>query len=421
VRVEVIAVGSELLTPDRVDTDSLFITERLNAIGIQVQAKSIVGDDAAALRAVFVHALERADLVMVTGGLGPTDDDLTRDVVAGVLGRSLAFDERVFAHIERRFAVRGLRPPEINRRQAMVPAGAAVLENSRGTAPGLWIDHGGKTVVLLPGPPRELQPMVEALVRDRLAERAGPARLFRRVLCVTGLTESHVEERVQPLYARWATGRVPIAATILAAPGQIELHLTATSAGVPEGHAALDEAVTAARALLGSALFSSDGRSLEAVVGELLRERGLRIAVAESCTGGLISSRLTDVPGSSDYMERGVVAYSNRAKVELLGVPESLIVAHGAVSEKVAQAMAAGIVRAAGVDLGVGITGIAGPSGGTAEKPVGTVAASVVRSSRAGPEARTTTWQFPGEREQIKFQASQAALNLVRLWLLGEP
>ena len=303
----------------------------------------------------------------------------------------------------------------------MVPAGAAVLENGRGTAPGLWIEHDGKAIVLLPGPPRELQPMVEALVRERLMARAGPIRLFRRVLCITGLTESHVEERVQPLYARWARGRTPIAATILAAPGQIELHLTATSAEAPAGHAALDEAVTAARAVLGASLFSSDGQSLEAVVGDLLRTRRLRIAVAESCTGGLASSRLTDVPGSSDYVERGIVAYSNRAKVDLLGVSEALIAAQGAVSEAVAQAMAAGIARGAETDLGVGITGIAGPSGGTAEKPVGTVAISVVWIGEAGPMARTKSWQFPGEREQIKFQASQAALNMVRLWLLAEP
>jgi nicotinamide-nucleotide amidase len=419
-RVEIIAVGSELLTPDRLDTNSLFITERLNEIGIEVQAKSVVGDEPNRLRAVFVHALERADLVLLTGGLGPTDDDLTRDVVAEVLKLALEYDARVFEGIERRFAVRGLRTPDINRRQAMVPRGATILENPNGTAPGLWVDHEGKTVVLLPGPPREMRPMIESVVRQRLNQCAGPVRLYRRVLRITGRTESHVEEAVQPLYSRWAEGRVPIAATILAAPGQIELHLTAKAPEAAQGQAVLNGAVADVEAALGASLFSSDGRSLEQVVGDLLRARRLHIALAESCTGGLASSRLTDVPGSSDYMERGVVAYSNRAKVELLGVSATLIAAHGAVSEAVAEAMATGIARAAGVDLGVGITGIAGPDGGTPHKPVGTVVISAAWIRGTGGETRTKTWQFPGEREQIKFQASQAALNLVRRWLLAE-
>jgi nicotinamide-nucleotide amidase len=419
-RVEIIAVGSELLTPDRLDTNSLFITGCLNEIGIEVQAKSVVGDDAERLRAVFADALERADFVVLTGGLGPTDDDLTRDVMADVLERALEYDARVFDGIERRFAVRGLRTPEINRRQAMVPRGAVVLENRNGTAPGLWIEHHGKTIALLPGPPREMQPMMEDLVRDRLSRHVGPVRLYRRALRMTGRTESHVEEAVRPFYEPWAAGPVPIGVTILAAPGQIELHLTAKAPDGAQGQAALDGAVADVERVLGTSLFSSDGRSLEQVLGDLLRARGLRIALAESCTGGLVSSRLTDVPGSSDYLERGVVAYSNRAKVELLGVPARLIAAHGAVSEAVAEAMAGGIARAAGVDIGVGITGIAGPDGETAEKPVGTVAISAAWIRGTLTEARTKTWQFPGGREQIKFQASQAALNLVRRWLLAE-
>ena len=420
-RVEIIAVGSELLTPDRLDTNSLFITERLNDIGIEVQAKSVVGDDPARLRAVFVDALERADLLVLTGGLGPTDDDLTRDVVADVLERALEYDDRVFEAIERRFAGRGLSVPAINRRQAMIPRGAAILENHNGTAPGLWVEHGQKTIVLLPGPPREMRPMMETVVHERLSPDAGSVRLFRRVLRMTGRTESHVEEALQPLYARWAVGRVPIAATILAAPGQIELHLTARALDAGEARAVLGKAVTDVEGVLGASLFSSDGRSLEQVVGDLLRARRLRIALAESCTGGLASSRVTDVSGSSDYMERGVVAYSNRAKTELLGVPEALIAAHGAVSEAVAEAMADGIARTARVDLGVGITGVAGPQGGTPQKPVGTVVISAVWIRGTGTEVRTRTWHFPGEREQIKFQASQAALNLVRRWLLAEP
>jgi nicotinamide-nucleotide amidase len=420
-KVEIIAVGSEMLTPDRVDTDSLFITERLNAIGLEVAAKAVVGDDRDTLRAVFEHALQRADLLLITGGLGPTDDDLTRNVVADALGRELEYDPTVFEAIERRFGLRGLRLPEINRRQAMVPAGATVLENRHGTAPGLWLTHGGKTVVLLPGPPFELRPMVDDLVRDRLGRWAGPVRLYRRVLRIAGGSESHVEEAVRPFYPVWAAGRPPITVTILASPGQIDLHFTTAWADEAGARDALAHALADAGRVLGSRVFSDDGRALEQVVGDLLRERGLRIAIAESCTGGLTASRLTDVPGSSDYVDRAVVVYSNRAKVDLLGVPETLIAAHGAVSEPVAEAMAAGVARLAGVEIGVGISGIAGPGGGTPEKPVGTVAVSAAWLRGGSMQVRTRTSRFPGERERVKYQASQAALNLVRRWLLGEP
>lgn len=415
---EIIAVGSELLTPTRVDTNSLVITERLNEIGIALQGKSVAGDDPAMLKAIAAQALARADLVILTGGLGPTDDDLTRNVVADVLALPLEFHPDVFAGIEKRFAARGLRVPEINRRQAMVPRGAVILENRFGTAPGLWIEREGKVVILLPGPPREMRPMLEAVIRDRLGTLAGASRIFRRILRVAGRTESHVEEAMQPLYARWLAARLPIAATILASPGQIELHLTVSGIDVKALQAALDAASEDTRAVLGLDLFSADGEEMPQVVGALLRARGLRIAVAESCTGGLVMSRLTDVPGSSDYVDRGVVAYSNKSKIDLLGVPESLLEAHGAVSEPVAEAMAAGMAQTAGTSLGLGITGIAGPSGGTPAKPVGTVAiaAAWVRGGRT--ETRMRLFNFLGGRELIKFQASQAALDMIRRWIL---
>lgn len=415
---EIIAVGSELLTPTRVDTNSLVITERLNEIGIALQGKSVAGDDPAMLKTIAAQALARADLVILTGGLGPTDDDLTRNVVADVLALPLEFHPDVFAGIEKRFAARGLRVPEINRRQAMVPRGAVILENRFGTAPGLWIEREGKVVILLPGPPREMRPMLEAVIRDRLGALAGASRIFRRILRVAGRTESHVEEAMQPLYARWLAARLPIAATILASPGQIELHLTVSGIDVKALQAALDAASEDTRAVLGLDLFSADGEEMPQVVGALLRARGLRIAVAESCTGGLVMSRLTDVPGSSDYVDRGVVAYSNKSKIDLLGVPESLLEAHGAVSEPVAEAMAAGMAQTAGTSLGLGITGIAGPSGGTPAKPVGTVAiaAAWVRGGRT--ETRMRLFNFLGGRELIKFQASQAALDMIRRWIL---
>lgn len=415
-RAEIIAVGSELLTPTRTDTNSLFITGVLNELGIEVAAKMIVGDRLDDLMAAVRLALARVDLLVMTGGLGPTDDDLTRDAVARVLDRTLVEDPAIVVRIRERFERRGLVMPEINRRQAMVPAGAEVLENPLGTAPGLWIPHGAQVVVLMPGPPREMQAMLRGLASGRLAARVGRERLVRRAMAVVGRGESHVEEALQPCYARWRGWPLAIDATILAVLGQIELHLTVRTDDEAAGQALLDRAVADVRGALGADVFTETGETMEQVVGGLLTRRGLRVAAAESCTGGLLTSRLTDVPGSSAYVDSSVVAYSNRAKVDLLGVPAELIEAHGAVSEPVAQAMADGVRARAGVDLGVSITGIAGPGGGTEAKPVGMVVVAL-----AGPgEARQvrTLRLVGGARMQVKFQAAQAALDMMRRALL---
>ena len=413
-RAAILAVGSELLTPSRIDTNSLFITEQLNLLGIEVGFKTIVGDDREELANAVRGALERVDLLVCSGGLGPTDDDVTREVVADVLNRALAEDERIAARIRARFQSRGMKMPEINRRQAMVPAGGRVIENANGTAPGLWIDEGHRTIVLLPGPPRELKPMMASLVEGPLRERAPGLSLVRRVIRITGRTESHTEEAVRPLYREWTGRPVPIAATILASLGQIELHLSARAASQEVAEAAVEAASHDVSEVIGLDVYSRNGRSLEEVLGDLLVARGLRIAVAESCTGGLVASRLTDVPGSSRYVDRAVVTYSNDAKIELLGVPAGLIEQHGAVSEPVALAMAEGIRSRAAVDVGVGVTGIAGPGGGTAEKPVGMVA---IAAAVAGT-SRSRTFTFIGGRDQVKFQASQAALDMVRRMLV---
>jgi nicotinamide-nucleotide amidase len=412
-RAVILAVGSELLTPSRIDTNSLFITEKLNEIGIEVMAKSIIGDDRAELAAHFAHALARADLVVFTGGLGPTEDDLTREVVAEHLGLPLAEDPSIVDLIRRRFEGRGWKMPEVNRRQAMVPRGAVVLPNPNGTAPGLWLDVADKGVALLPGPPREMRPMIQGLVADRLTARTGGERLRRRVLKIAGRTESRVEELTQPVYSPWKSAAQPIETTILAAPGQIELHLSTRGRDIPAMDAALDRAVAEIDAVLGADIFSRDGRTLEEVVGALLRARGWRIGLAESCTGGLATSHLTDVPGSSDYVERSVVVYSNEAKIELLGVDPALIAAHGAVSEPVAEAMARGIRERARVDIGVGITGIAGPTGGSEQKPVGTVCIAV-----AAEETRVRTLRFPGTRELVKVFSAATAIDMVRRLLI---
>ena len=413
-RAAVVAVGSEMLTPQRLDTNSLFITTHLNTLGLDVIFKAIVGDDRGELAALLTHALARVDLVVCCGGLGPTDDDVTREVVAGVLGCTLREDETITAHLRDRYARRFSGPmPEINRRQAMVPDGARVLSNARGSAPGLWMEAADRLVLLLPGPPRELKPMVEGLV-PLLRERAAGRALLRRVIKIAGRIESQTEEQLRPLYAEWRTWPLPIEATILAALGQLELHLSARAEDVPAVDAALDRAVTQVCGVLGEDVFSIDGAALEAVVGTELRRKGYRIAVAESCTGGLILSRLTDVAGSSDYVQQGVVVYSNAAKTALLGVPPDVLAAHGAVSEAVASAMASAVRERAGVEVGLAVTGIAGPGGGSEAKPVGTVAvAATIPSAQF-----VRTFRFHGERDQIKFQASQAALDMVRRMLM---
>jgi nicotinamide-nucleotide amidase len=407
----ILAIGSEMLTPFRVDTNSLFITERLNTIGYDVRLKAVVGDDVGELARVLEGVLSWADLIVVTGGLGPTEDDITRDAVARALNIPLDVDEEVVERIRERFARRGMTMPDINRRQAMVPRGATVLPNPNGTAPGLWLEKGTVALVLLPGPPRELKPMLDVVIAEQLAPKSGGGGLYRRVLKITGRAESDVDAQAQPVYGKWTSQSVPISTTILAVLGQIELHLTAQARSAEEADAVLDVAVRQLQDVLGPSVYSVDGRTLEAVVGALLRERKLTIAAAESCSGGLLMSRLTDVPGSSDYVDRGVVCYSNQSKVDLAGVPPPLIAEHGAVSEPVAQAMAEGIRARAGTSIGVGITGIAGPGGGTPAKPVGTVCIAVASDE----ETRVRTFQFLGSREMVKFQSAQSALNMTRV------
>ncbi|HXT27671.1 MAG TPA: molybdopterin-binding protein, partial [Vicinamibacterales bacterium] len=295
---EVIAVGSELLGSTRTDTNSLFLSERLSALGIDLRIKSVVGDERADLATVLRQALERTDVVVLTGGLGPTDDDLTRDVVSEVMELPMSEDPAIVEKIRARFERRGLTMPEVNRRQAMVPRGAIVLDNPNGTAPGLFIDHpwqgrGRRIVILLPGPPRELQPMFDGVCAGPLRERAGTERTYRTSLFITGRGESHVEQKAQPVYSRWRDRTPPIATTILAAMGQIELHLSVRDTDEARAKATLARAKEELLAVVGDDVYSTDGRVMEEILGDLLKERGYTIAAAESCTGGLFTSRLT--------------------------------------------------------------------------------------------------------------------------------
>lgn len=412
---EIIAVGTELLTPPRLDTNSLFITEKLNECGIEVRAKAIVGDRRDDLEAVLRAALSRTDLVVLCGGLGPTEDDLTREAVAAVTGRELREQPSILDALRQRFAARGARMPDINRRQAMVPEGAEAIPNGVGTAPGLWLEHGDRLLLLLPGPPAELKPMIERVVAERLAPRAGADRLERRVLRICGRTESEVDELAAPVYSRWLSGPEPVFTTVLTAPAQVELHLSARSASAEVARARLARAAGALAALLGDDVLSMDGRTLEEVVGALLRERNWRIGVAESCTGGLVSARLTDVAGSSDYIGFNAVCYSNAAKTSVLGVPAALISAHGAVSDVVALAMADGIRARAACEIGLGVTGIAGPAGGSDDKPAGTVVIGVTTAD----VRHVRTYRFPTGRARVRQFAAQLALDLARRTLLG--
>lgn len=417
-RAEIIAVGSELLGSTRADTNSLFLSDRLSALGIDLRMKSVVGDDRDDLAGVFRQALDRSDVIVLTGGLGPTDDDLTREVVAEVLGLPMAIDEAIVSRIRARFERRGLTMPDVNRRQAQVPHGAIVLDNPNGTAPGLFITaigpYAGRIVVLLPGPPRELQPMFDLVCSGPLRERAGRARAYRTSLFLTGKGESHVEQAIQPIYSRWRDAVPPISTTILAAMGQIELHLTVRDEDESRARRTLDRARDELLAVIGADVYSVEGQPMEEVVGELLGARGLTIAAAESCTGGLLMSRLTDVPGSSRYVRAGVVAYANEDKTAMIGVPADVIATHGAVSEPVAVAMAEGIRERTGADVAIGITGIAGPGGGTETKPVGTVVIAVLVPQQP---AYVRTFTFIGPRAMVKFQATQAAMDRVRRML----
>jgi nicotinamide-nucleotide amidase len=412
-RAFILAVGSELLTPFRTDTNSLYLTSKLNDLGIEVVGKSIVGDRRSELARTIVQVLRDVDLLVLTGGLGPTEDDVTRLAVAEALGLEVDDDPAIVEHIRRRFARRGMDMPAVNRVQAQVLRGAVVLANPNGTAPGQWLEHAGRIVVLLPGPPREMRPMIDAVLAERVAPHVGGSRLYRRVLKIAGRAESDVETVAQPVYSSFASWEPPVATSILAAPGQIELHFSVRAASAADGQAILDRATREMLAVVGPDVYSTDGRSLEHVVGDLLRARGWRIGTAESCTGGLIASRLTDIAGSSDYVHVGVVCYSNWSKEILLGVTPELIAEHGAVSEPVGQRMAEEMRTRGGVEVGVGITGIAGPGGGSDQKPVGTVVIAV--ATPAGTVVRR--FLFPGGREQVKFQASQAALNMVRFAL----
>jgi nicotinamide-nucleotide amidase len=410
-RAEILAVGSELLTPLRADTNAVYLTGQLLQAGVEVGARVTVADDPGLLESAFRSALERADVVIATGGLGPTADDLTREAAAAALGRGLRRDPGILDGLRARFARYGRAMAPVNEKQADLIEGAVMMPNGLGSACGQKVEVDGRLLFLLPGPPHEMQPMFEEQVLPVIRERAGGALLRTRVLRIASMSESDVEQVVAPIYQTFTNPRT----TILGAPGQVELHLTAEGPSAEAVAERLEALAKALREALPGRVYSEDGPELPEVVAALLRERGLTLAVAESCTGGLLAARLTSVPGASAFLERGYVTYSNRSKVELLGVDPALIASAGAVSAETAAAMAAGARRAARADVGVAITGIAGPDGGTADKPVGLV--FIATEGPAGDRVRRI--HFPGSRERVRFQATQAALEILRRGILG--
>jgi nicotinamide-nucleotide amidase len=405
---EIIAAGSEMLTPFRQDTNSLYLTARLNELGVQVAFKTIVGDNFEHLTGAAKIAISRADIVVFSGGLGPTEDDMTREALAEALGLEMEIDASIIERLEKRFAARGWKMPEVNKRQANVFVGQTTLTNERGTAPGFHIEQDGKHIWVFPGVPHELEWMVATYLTPWLASITAGQSRFRRVLKIAGMTESGVEERLKPYYTAH-----PEPLTILATGGQIELHLGADGVEVC-ALALIASLEQELRELFGDKIFGADDDSLEGVVGRILTERGETVATAESCTGGLLASRITDVAGSSAYFMGGAVCYTAAAKTALAGVDPALIAEHGEVSEQVAIALARGARERFGTTYGIGVTGIAGPGGGTEEKPVGTVHIAVAGS--AAHKHRKMLW--PMERSLFKRITTQSALDLLRLFIV---
>jgi nicotinamide-nucleotide amidase len=409
-KAEIIAVGSEMLTPDYLDTNSLFITERLNEAGCEVHLKTVVGDSEQDIANVLREALRRSDLIIFSGGLGPTEDDLTRVAVAEVLKRAVTIDPVLVEALRRRFASRGYQMPKINERQALVIDGASILDNPFGTAPGMWLEEGGAGIALLPGPPRELKPMLEKHILPRVQERSGGRRLASRQFHVTGMTESEVDSRVAPVYRKYPEIRT----IILAKPGHIALRISRW-VGPAEEPADLEELASQIQGLLGDAVFSSAREPLEEVVGRMLLESGQTLAVAESCTSGMIGARITRIPGSSRYFLGGVLCYSNEVKKHACGVPSGILEEHGAVSAEVAEALAGGVREKLGSSIALSVTGIAGPDGGSSEKPVGLVFVGIADGRRVIHFKRI----IPGDRETIRERATYFALSSLRKFLLS--
>nr|HQU86939.1 competence/damage-inducible protein A [Pyrinomonadaceae bacterium] len=407
---EIIAIGSELLTSEKIDTNSLWLTEKLNEIGIEVKLKTVVGDDEMRLEETIRDAIKRSEIVISTGGLGPTEDDITRKISAKAIDRELVYHTEIESDLRERFKKWGREMPEINKRQAFVIDGAEILPNPNGSAVGMCVEFENKIFVILPGPPRENKPMFENFILPKLREMAGEIYVKRKILKVSGLGESAVDEAVAPIYKLYET----VQTSILFNKSEIEIHLMAQAKTEAEAEVVLEELAAKIVEKLGIAVFSTNGEAMEVVVGKLLSERGKTLSLAESCTGGLIGERITDVAGSSKYFIEGAITYANDAKIRTLSVPKEVIEANGAVSAPTAEAMAKGMRERSGTDFAISVTGIAGPDGGTEEKPVGTVFVGYADENKV----KSMKFVLPGDRYLVRWRASSAALDYLRKQIL---
>lgn len=407
-KLEVVTIGTELLLGHILDTNAAELGATLAAAGVEIVRRTSVADRPEQIRAAVQDALDRTGFVITTGGLGPTRDDMTKKEVAALFNKPLVLDDTVLRSLEERFRRLGRPMPAVNRTQAEVPAGATVLSNPRGTAPGLWVEEGGRVVVMLPGVPSEMRGLLAEEVFPRIVARGGTSRIVvrSRTVRTTGIAESALAELVEPIEDEIT----PLTLAYLPSAEGVDLRLTAWGMPEEEAERRLTARAAQLRELAGEHVYGEDRADLAAVLLERMRALELRLAVAESCTGGLLGSRITAVPGASDVFAGGVVAYDDTVKRELLGVPDALLKAHGAVSEEVVLAMAAGAQRRFGVDAALAVTGIAGPAGGSQEKPVGTV----WLAARLGSDARALKRVFPGDRGEIRARSAQAALDLLR-------
>jgi len=409
----IIAVGSEMLTPTRLDTNSLYLTDKLNQLGVEVALKLVVGDHRGQLESAIRFASIHAQLIILTGGLGPTEDDLTREAVSSATGRPLAIDPQICDWLEARFASFGRKMAEINRRQAYALEGAEVFPNPNGTAPGQWLALPGKQyVVLLPGPPGEMRPMADKEFFPRLQQILPPLALSTLTYRIAGMGESDLDTLIAPTYKQYEN---PVT-TILAKAGDLTIHLRAQTSSQSESDRLTAELGAKLRALVGERIYSDDGSPLEATVLRLLEAKGQTLAVAESLTAGMVGARLAGIPGASHSFVGGFITYNNTRKQTLLGVESDALAQHTEVSEPVALQMAAGAKLRAGSDWAISLTGYAGPDGGTEENPVGTVFIGL-----AGPDGYLTAHRFrypSGDRDRVRQFAVQSSLNLLRLALI---
>lgn len=408
---EIIAVGSEMLTPQRLDTNSLHVTRELNDLGVEVVTKCVIGDDRERLADAIRHAVNRSEIVIVSGGLGPTEDDVTREATALALDRKLEYHPEIAEVIEQRFLAAKRKMAEVNKRQAFVIEGADVLPNDRGTAPGQWVEESGSVIMLLPGPPHELQAMFERQCLPRLTRFVPPLAIRTLFLRVTGMSESDLDTLIAPVYKKYDNP----ATTILAHNGDLQIHLRARCSTAGQAEALLAEVAGPIELLLADRLYSRNGDPLEVVVGEMLRKRHATVSVAESLTGGMLGERFTSTPGSSDYFVGGFITYTNAMKIELLGVSPEILQAHGAVSRETAEAMAIAARRRTGSTYALAVTGVAGPDSGAEASPVGTVYVAI--ADAAGVHCVHRQWL--GDRQRIRSFTCQMALDLLRRRMEG--